>query len=323
MTSSAESSTQLHQLIDLWLRHLTIERDASPHTVDSYRRDLLRYRRFLQQRNIDSLAVVTSTDCEAYLQYLATGDPASGVVPLAKSSQARAWVVARGLHRFACAEGLVNDDVAHEIQTPKPRQVFPATLTREEMEHLLAVVNDPQRPTQHRLRDRVLVEMLYSTGCRISELLQLAVDDVTGSRRTLRVTGKGMKQRLVPYGAYAQQAVADYLTAERPRWSQGLSHQLLLNERGKGLSRQSACAALKQLGEEAKLPYSLTPHTLRHTFATHLLLGGADIRSVQELLGHSSVTTTELYTHITNQQVQSMYEQHHPRAQLSLPHQNS
>lgn len=294
-----------------WLMHLMVEKGASKNTVSNYRRDVNRYVAWLAEAGIDDLAQVQRTHVENYLIHLRE--------TLAQSSASRALIVARGLHKFALAEGLIDTDVAADVSPPKRAQPLPETLSVDEVSSLLAAIPTDAAATPIDVRDRALLEMLYGTGARISEVIKLSVDDITEDgpssvRDILLLSGKGNKQRVVPMGSLAVKAVEDYLVRARPVLATGSSHALFLNTRGKALSRQSAWAAIKSAAQRAHLNKSISPHTLRHSFATHLLEGGADVRTVQELLGHSSVTTTQIYTHVTADSLREVWRTAHPRA---------
>lgn len=303
--------TSPHAIATTWLNHLAVERGLSSNTLSNYRRDVERYLDWLTDAGLDDLESVKATDVEAYVADLRRGVRGR---PLAASSVGRALVVARGLHRFAVQEGAVPVDVAADVSPPATGRHLPDTLTVDEVTALLDAVPIGETATPVDLRDRALLELLYGTGARISEITGLAVDDVTDCDGILKITGKGDKQRLVPVGSKALEAVDDYLVRARPVFSKGRSHSLLLNTRGGALSRQSAWAALKTATARAGLDKDISPHTLRHSYATHLLEGGADVRVVQELLGHSSVTTTQIYTHVTAENLRQVWREAHPRA---------
>ncbi|WP_290220992.1 site-specific tyrosine recombinase XerD [Corynebacterium atrinae] len=294
-------------LATAWLNHLAVERGLSANTLSNYRRDVERYLEWLEATGITELGSVTALDIEAYVADLRRGG-------LAASSAGRALVVARGLHKFAVVEGHIGVDVAADVSPPATGRHLPDTLSIEEVSLLIDAVPTGDTATPVDLRDRALLELLYGTGARISEILGLAVDDLVDCDGILRLTGKGNKQRIVPVGAPAMAAVDDYLVRARPAFATGRSHALLLNKRGGALSRQSAWAILKTAGARARLDKEISPHTLRHSYATHLLEGGADVRSVQELLGHSSVTTTQIYTHVTAENLRQVWREAHPRA---------
>ncbi|NLP40384.1 MAG: site-specific tyrosine recombinase XerD, partial [Corynebacterium pollutisoli] len=289
-----------------WLDHLAVERGLSDNTLSNYRRDVERYLTWLDEAGRHELADVATADVEAYVADLRR----SG---LAASSAGRALVVARGLHRFAVREGIVDVDVAADVSPPATGRHLPDTLSIDEVTQLIDAVPDGEYADALDLRDKALLELLYGTGARISEVMGLTVDDVTDNDGILRITGKGNKQRLVPIGSKAVEAVEAYLVRARPLLAQGKSHALLLNTRGGALSRQSAWAILKNAAARAGLDKDISPHTLRHSYATHLLEGGADVRVVQELLGHSSVTTTQIYTHVTADNLRQVWREAHPR----------
>lgn len=296
-------------LAERWLTHLIVERGVSAHTESNYRRDVNRYLTWLERAGITDLKQVTARDVEAYVADLRRG--VDGARALSISSAARALVVARGLHKFGVAEGVLDADVAAEVTPPKQGERLPDTLSVQEVEALL---DSCPTETPVGVRDRALLELLYATGARVSELLGLNVDDVQDSEGVITVTGKGNKQRLVPVGKHAQAAVNAYLVRVRPAFATGKSHALFLNTRGGALSRQSAWTVLKQAAQRAGIEKEISPHTLRHSFATHLLEGGADVRTVQELLGHASVTTTQIYTHVTADNLRQVWQEAHPRA---------
>jgi integrase/recombinase XerD len=294
-----------------YLDHLVVERGAADNTLRSYRRDLRRYADFLAGRGVRSLSEVTEALVGEFLATLREGSAEHR--PLAASSAARTLVAARGLHRFAARDGLVASDVAGHVHPPTPPRRLPKALPLERVERLLEACgqDDPLR-----VRDRALLELLYSTGARISEAVGLDVDDIDEADRSVILAGKGGKQRLVPIGRPALAAVAAYRVRVRPALaarSRG-TPALFLNGRGGRLSRQSAWQALRAAAERAGVGEPVSPHTLRHSFATHLLEGGADVRVVQELLGHASVTTTQIYTLVTVDALREVYTLAHPRA---------
>lgn len=295
-----------------WLNHLAVEKGSSANTLSNYRRDLDRYVEWLDEAGIETLAEVASSHIEAYLTDLRRGW--GGRKPLAASSAARALVVARGLHKFAVAEGVLGINVASEVAPPGPAKRLPDTLTIDEVAKLIDSVPRGEAATPVDIRDRAVLEVLYGTGMRISEVLAMAVDDLAETEGILFVRGKGDKDRIVPIGSKALSACENYLVRARPVFATGASHALFLNTRGGALSRQSAWAIIKSAAQRAGLKKDISPHTLRHSFATHLLEGGADVRTVQELLGHSSVTTTQIYTHVTADSLREVWATAHPRA---------
>lgn len=303
--------------IQSYLDHLDVERGVAANTLSSYRRDLRRYQQHLADRKIDRLAEVCETDVSDFVVTLRRGDPANGVPELSASSAARALIAVRGLHRFAAIEGLAPTDVARAVKPPTPNRRLPKSLTVEQVEALLNAAGGGGSDGLLDLRNRALLELLYSTGARISEAVGLDVDDVDVQARSVLLWGKGGKQRLVPVGRPAVEALQAYLVRGRPdlaRRGRGGVPALFLNSRGGRLSRQSAWQVLADAAERAKISAAVSPHTLRHSFATHLLEGGADVRVVQELLGHASVTTTQIYTLVTVSALREVWAGAHPRA---------
>jgi integrase/recombinase XerD len=299
-----------------YLDHLTVERGLAANTLTSYRRDLDRYLTALAAAGVDDLAAVTERHLTSYLARLREGD--ADHPPLAAASAARAVSAVRGLHRFAHREGLAPADVAKEVSPPAPARRLPKALEVAEVERLLAAAG--AEPGARGLRDRALLEFLYGTGARISEATGASVDDLELADGTALLHGKGGRTRLVPVGGYATEALRAWLSGGRPELAahgKG-THALFLNARGGRLSRQGAWAILRAAAQRAGLPVTgprgVSPHTLRHSYATHLLDGGADIRVVQELLGHASVTTTQVYTLVTVDRLREVYATSHPRA---------
>ncbi len=301
-------------LVRDFLAHLAVERGLSEHSVAAYGRDLARYRAFLAARGRTTPAEVTTEDVDAFVLALRTGS--DGGRPLAASSTARCVVAVRGVHRFAMLEGDVPGDVAARVRPPNQVKRLPKAISVDEVTRLIEASSLGDGAPA--LRDRALLELVYSTGARISEAVGLDVDDVdlTRERASVRLFGKGRKERVVPVGSFAVEALEAYLVRARPVLAAGGrgGPALFLNTRGDRLSRQSAWAVLRVAAERAGLSGHVSPHTLRHSFATHLLAGGADVRVVQELLGHASVTTTQLYTLVTVQTMREVYAQAHPRA---------
>ena len=295
-----------------YLDHLTVERGLAANTLSSYRRDLRRYDEFLAGRGIERLDDVTENVVAEFLMSLREGD--ADHQPLSATSAARTVVAVRGFHKFAVQDGLATADPAGAVKPPTPAKRLPKALPLSDVEAILEAAGSPDTPLA--LRDRALLEVLYGTGARISEATGLDVDDLDTVDGTVLLRGKGGKERLVPVGGYALDAVAAYLSRGRPALAaQGRGGPaLFLNSRGGRLSRQSAWAILVKAAERAGVTASVSPHTLRHSFATHLLDGGADVRVVQELLGHASVTTTQVYTLVTVDNLREVFATAHPRA---------
>ena len=309
-----------------YLQYLVVERGLAANTVESYRRDLRRYSSVLAGHGKTGLGDVTPADVAEFLASLREGDAEHAA--LAVSSAARAVIAVRGLHAFAVAQGLAGTDPAREVPPPSPPRRLPKAITLEEVECLLAASGPgPDEPgpggTDPRLlRDRALLEFLYGTGARISEATGLDIDELQlGEDPVVRLVGKGSKHRVVPLGSYAVRALQAYLVRARPALAAAsrrvsVSPAVFLNARGGRLTRQGAWGVLHATAGRAGLDPvpGVSPHTLRHSFATHLLDGGADIRVVQELLGHASVTTTQVYTLITVDRLREVYASSHPRA---------
>jgi integrase/recombinase XerD len=297
--------------VQAYLDHLAVERGLAANTVLSYRRDLRRYAAFLAARGHTDFATVSEPDVADFLVWLRTGDGQHP--PLGAGSAARAVVAVRGFHRFCQREGRTGGDPAREVHPPASPRRLPKAISVEEVESLLAAASDPG---SRGLRDHALLELLYSTGARISEAVGLDVDDLDLPGGAVRLRGKGGKERVVPVGSFARKAVDAYLVRARPELAargKG-TPALFLNARGGRFSRQSAWTVLRSAAERAGVTADVSPHTLRHSFATHLLDGGADVRVVQELLGHASVTTTQVYTLVTVDRLREVYAAAHPRA---------
>ncbi|GAC50969.1 site-specific tyrosine recombinase XerD [Gordonia aichiensis] len=306
------TGTSVDDVVSRYLDHLTVERGMAPNTLVSYGRDLDRYRRYLADRGIGDLAEVTENDVREFLVDLRRGDEQAGTLPLADSSVARTLVATRGFHKFAAAEGVVHADVAHGVRPPRPARRLPKALPVDDVIAILETAGSGDHPRA--LRDRALLELLYSCGARISEATSLDVDDLDTESRTAVLRGKGGKERLVPVGGPAIEAIDAYLVRGRPALVRRSTPALFLNARGGRLTRQGAWQVLADTAERAGIGTAVSPHTLRHSFATHLLDGGADVRVVQELLGHASVTTTQVYTLVTVNTMREVYATAHPRA---------
>jgi integrase/recombinase XerD len=296
-----------------YLDHLAVERGAAANTLASYRRDLRRYQEYLAAHGVTALAQVSEGTVSGFLGRLREGDDEHP--PLGASSAARTVVAVRGFHKFAVADGLAGTDPAAGVRPPRPAKRLPKALPLDDVEAILETAG--AAGTTLALRDRALLEVLYGTGARISEAVGLDVDDVDLVEGTVLLRGKGGKERLVPIGSYARAAVDAYLVRGRPELVSAGGERagaLFLNSRGGRLSRQSAWAVLVRAAERAGVTRDVSPHTLRHSFATHLLEGGADVRVVQELLGHASVTTTQIYTLVTVDNLREVFAAAHPRA---------
>ena len=287
-----------------FLSYLRVEKGLSDNTIQSYRRDMMKFVGFLQKQKIDT-AKIQRQDVVDFLATLYKRR-------LDSRSVARHLVTIRHFFRFALLEGFVKEDPAATIESPKFRQSLPYFLSVEEVERLLA---QPDTTSAVGLRDKAIIELMYSTGIRVSELAGIRVGDLQLDAGCLRCIGKGNKERLVPVGKKALAVVEAYLKKSRPELLKGsASAHLFLNQRGRAMDRITIWKMMGRYGRKAELRKPLKPHTLRHSFATHLLDRGADLRSVQMMLGHSDISTTQIYTHVVEERLKQVYKAHHPRA---------
>jgi integrase/recombinase XerD len=300
--------TDVDAAIDDYLRHLAVERGLANNTLAAYATDLARLSAFLHARG----ASAVSAEQGVLLGFLG----AQGKAGLSARSQARRWVAVRGLYRWLRREGVVAVDPTRGIALPKFGKKLPSLLGREEIEALLAA---PGRDGPLALRDTALLEFMYATGCRVSEALDLTLDRLHLDQGQARLTGKGGKQRIVPVGEYAISALSAYLAEgrgalARTRGRGSARAWVFLSHRGRRLTRQGWFERLRNHAVNAGITRSISPHKLRHSFATHVLEGGADLRTVQVLLGHADISTTQVYTHVSQSHVRAAYDRHHPRA---------
>ena len=296
---------------DRYLDHLTVERGLSVNTVAAYRRDLRRYVAFCERRDVRTPADVDERMIRSFVASISASTWGEDDRPYTARSVARALSSVRSFHRFLLREGAVDRDPAAEVTQPKLPRSLPHPLTVDEAARLLEAP-DPTTPSG--VRDRAILELLYGAGLRISELVGMDVDDVDLEEGSVRVLGKGGKEREVPLGRYGREAIDAYLTRARPGFVSTVSRgALFLNQRGGRLTRQSCARLLGTYVAAAGIDRPVTLHTLRHSFATHLLEGGADVRVVQELLGHASVATTQIYTLVTKDHLREVYYASHPR----------
>ena len=309
----------LQRAVRTWLDHLSVERGLADNTLKSYRRDLRRYLEYLESVGVDGLDAVSEATVAGFLMRLREGD--SEHPPLSATSAARTVVAVRGFHKFAVRDGLATLDPATAVKPPAPAKRLPKALPLADVEAILEAAGSAG--TTLALRDRALLELLYGTGARISEAVGLDVDDLDLEAGEVLLRGKGSKERIVPVGSFAREAISAYLVRARPelvstsstsRGRLSSAGAMFLNARGGRLSRQSAWTVLVRAAERAGVTRDVSPHTLRHSFATHLLDGGADVRVVQELLGHASVTTTQVYTLVTVDNLREVFATAHPRA---------
>jgi integrase/recombinase XerD len=305
----------LEVLVDRYLRHLTVERGLSKNTLAAYNRDLADYLAFLRGMGISEVAQITDLHIETFVEQLGGSRKSASV--------ARTLAGVRGWHKYLLLEGVIQRDSAHRVSPPKAAKRLPKAITVDQVVQLLEASGpepfsdtDAAAVDSIRVRDRAIVELLYATGARVSEIIDLDIDDLVDPTM-IRLLGKGNKERIVPVGRYAQRALENYLVRTRPAlMAKGKgTPAVFLNQRGGRLSRQSVWQILTDAAEAAGLNLEVSPHTLRHSFATHLLEGGADVRVVQELLGHSSVATTQIYTLVTVDSLRENYALAHPRAQ--------
>jgi integrase/recombinase XerD len=294
-----------------FLDHLTVERGLSRNTLEAYRRDLGKYRRYLGERGVTDATIADEAIVAGFVEWLSRTEFEDGR-RYRSSSVARSLAAVRMLHAFLLREGDATANPARAVGRPKIPKTLPKPLTIAQVDKILAAP-DPASPVG--LRDRAILETLYGAGLRISELVGLDVDDVDLEGGSVRVLGKGSKEREVPLGRFAMEALTAYLTRSRPSLAGPRSRAaIFLNQRGGRLTRQGGTLILARAARAAGITPAISPHVLRHSFATHLLEGGADVRVVQELLGHASVTTTQIYTLVTNDRLREEYFTAHPRA---------
>lgn len=338
MTESQQSPFSLK--IQQFLNHISVERGLSPKTVEAYESDLTKYTNWLREaRKINDVNEITQLDIEEYVRAMSSQAMASQ--SLGPRTIARRIASIHEWNKFMLSNAQITSDPSAEVKAPKQSEHLPDVLSISEVERVIDAAGGFGSTDAVSLRDRALVEFLYATGARVSEAVSLKFEDIDLDESVVRLTGKGQKQRLVPIGKCAVCALRDYLANARPilvsraQKSQATAqsqvksqlksplnsssksantHVIFLNKRGKSLSRQSAWEAISRAGKMAKIGKELHPHTLRHSFATHLISGGADVRTVQELLGHASVTTTQIYTHISPDALMEAYVMSHPRA---------
>ena len=296
---------ELSAAISAFLTHVRVEKGLSPNTVMAYRQDLAKFALFAQKRKL-ALTAVSRDDLVDFLAALYRQN-------LESKSVARNLVTLRNFFRFAQVHELVAADPSINLESPKIRRSLPGYLRLEEVDKLL---QQPDAKTPLGLRDRAMLEVLYSTGLRVSELVGLRVNDLDTKVGCVRCIGKGDKERLVPVGKKALAMVEKYLTEARAQLlgKAPAVATLFLNRRGRGLSRVGVWKILSGYGRRAGFRVALTPHMLRHSFATHLLERGADLRSVQLMLGHADISTTQIYTHVVEERLKQIYKAHHPRA---------
>jgi integrase/recombinase XerD len=310
-TEAAPPRTRLTELVLEFLGHLELERGLSRNTLEAYRSDLEQYGDYLRRQGLDPLEI-TPAELAGFITSLAQGT--DGRRPVAPATLQRKIACLRSFYRHLRREQLIDHDPASELRAPRARARLPQVLSRDEIARLLS---QPRGTTPAALRDRALLETMYACGLRASEAIGLALSDLDLEAGVLRARGKGSKERLVPIGSKAVQSLREYLEKGRPRllglrddrWGCG-------DHRGSGLSRQGLYKIVQRHAAAAGLAHRMSPHTLRHTFATHLLAGGCDLRSLQEMLGHADIATTQIYTHLSAERLRDVYFDAHPRAQI-------
>lgn len=295
----------MESLIQEFIDYLGHEKGLAANTLESYSRDLRQYYGFLSEDASSSLENASQATIVAYLMYLRKQGKATATI-------ARRLAALKAFYQFLVKENYVDKDPTGDLASPRLERKLPKILSVQEVERLLA---QPDTRTIAGKRDKAMLELLYATGIRVSELTSLNVGDVDVSEGFLRCTGKGSKERMVPVGEIALQALKVYLNEARPKLISSPSEQaMFVNHHGRRLTRQGFWKIVKKYAAQAGIKKEITPHTLRHSFATHLLENGADIRAVQEMLGHADISTTQIYTHVTKERLKDVYAKSHPRA---------
>jgi len=298
-----EDSEYFTTYLPLYLDYLHVEKGLAENSIRSYARDLRHFGHFLRERSIET-AKAERVDLVRYFQSLRSAG-------ISARSTARALAAIRGMFRFLVLEGHLANDPTENVETPKLWATLPKTLHPTEVE---AILDAPPRDTPIGLRDRAMIELLYATGLRVSELTKVRIDDLVMDAGFMRTMGKGSKERIVPFGDRAKEAILEHIEKGRPAFAKRADPSLFLSNRGRALTRQSVWMMLVKYAKKAGVRAKISPHMLRHSFATHLLENGADLRSVQLMLGHSDISTTQIYTHISRARLQKIYDEHHPRA---------
>ncbi|WP_031515160.1 site-specific tyrosine recombinase XerD [Desulfofalx alkaliphila] len=296
----------MDKTINVFIQYLAVERGLAKNTLASYQLDLKQYTKYLGQQGITTLTATSKKDVIGYLMQLQK----SGRAPATIS---RRLAALKALYKFMLNEGIIALDPTVNLESPRLSQKLPRVLTFQEVEKLL---NQPQMAQPAGQRDKAMLELLYATGIRVTELVSLDVEHVNLELGYVRCLGKGSKERIVPLGSVATKHVQEYLTQGRVKLTKGKKTEkaLFVNQHGRRLTRQGFWKIIKKYAREGRIGKEITPHTLRHSFATHLLENGADLRSVQEMLGHADITTTQIYTHLTRSRLKEVYSQTHPRA---------
>ncbi len=294
----------MEEFIKEFMDYLSVERGLSKNTLESYSRDLNKYTEYLKKRGISNLDRVKRPDIQDFMMGLKGNK-------LNASSIARNLVAIKVFHRYLTSQRLLKEDVTSVIETPKLWKTLPDVLDEKEVE---AILESPNTRLKQRLRDKAALELMYATGMRVSELVNLKLTDLHMDMGFVRCMGKGQKERIIPVGSKAKEAIQKYLEKARPKFlKKSESGALFLTRLGKQMSRQTFWMVIKHYVKDTRIKKRVTPHTLRHSFATHLLQNGADLRIVQELLGHVNISTTQIYTHINKERLKQIHQKFHPR----------
>lgn len=295
----------INQAMDEYIIYLTVEKGASRNTIEAYTNDVRKFAQYLEDEKINRWHLVDNNTIRGYLAIQQKEN-------LTNTTRARNVAALKSFFRFLYMEKYTEYNLGEVLDSPRKEKTLPKYLTLEEVERLL---NTPDRSTPHGCRDKAMLELLYASGLRVSELITLKLSDISFEMAYVRCFGKGSKERVIPLGRYALEALEYYMLHCRPNVENNWQTDILfLNKSGKGLSRQAFWKSIKKYGQEAGIQAELTPHVLRHSFATHLLSNGADLRAIQEMLGHADIATTQIYTHLLGEQMLDTYKKAHPRA---------
>ena len=295
----------LEQAVDDYIVFLTVEKGASQNTIGAYSNDVRKHTQYLSDEKINNWREVDSYTIRGYLAFMQAEQ-------ITNTTRARNVAALKSFFRFLYVEKYTENNLGELLDVPRKEKVLPKYLTMEEVERLLEA---PNITTPNGCRDKAMLELLYASGLRVSELITLRLNDISFEMAYVRCFGKGSKERIIPLGSYALDALAHYIEVCRPKVANNWqTDTLFLNKNGKGLTRQGFWKLIKKYGREAAITADITPHVLRHSFATHLLSGGADLRAIQEMLGHADIATTQIYTHLLGEQMLDVYNAAHPRA---------
>ena len=295
----------LEQAVDDYIVFLTVEKGASQNTIEAYSNDVRKLTQYLSDEKINNWREVDSYMIRGYLAFMQAEQ-------ITNTTRARNVAALKSFFRFLYVEKYTKNNLGELLDVPRKEKVLPKYLTMEEVERLLEA---PDITTPNGCRDKAMLELLYASGLRVSELITLRLNDISFEMAYVRCFGKGSKERIIPLGSYALDASAHYIEVCRPKVANNWqTDTLFLNKNGKGLTRQGFWKLIKKYGREAAITADITPHVLRHSFATHLLSGGADLRAIQEMLGHADIATTQIYTHLLGEQMLDVYNAAHPRA---------